>query len=86
MRCVIIDCTNITTREELYDAIAKHLKTPVWFGRNLDALHDVLDDMTAAEDVTIEWRNFANLKAKLGGYADALADMLADTRAAVIYN
>ncbi|MBQ8186097.1 MAG: barstar family protein [Clostridia bacterium] len=86
MRCVIIDCTNIDTREALYDAIAKHLKTPDYCGRNLDALHDVLDDMTAAEDVTIEWRSFANLKVKLGGYADALADMLADTRATVIYN
>ncbi len=86
MRCVIIDCTDITNREELYSAIAKHLKTPAWFGRNLDALHDVLDDMTAAENVTIEWRNFAALRAALGGYADALADMLADTRAAVVYN
>ena len=86
MRCVIIDCTDIDTREALYDAITHHLKTPVWFGRNLDALHDLLDDMTAAEDVTIEWLNFANLKIKLGGYADALADILADTRAAVIYN
>ena len=86
MRCVIIDCANIDTREALYDAIARHLKTPDYFGRNLDALHDVLDDMTAAEELTIEWRNFANLKIKLGGYADALTDMLADTRAAVIYN
>ena len=86
MRCVIIDCSNIDTREALYDAIARNLKTPAYCGRNLDALHDVLDDMTAAEDVTIEWRNFTNLKVKLGGYADALADMLADTRAAVIYN
>ena len=47
MRCVIIDCTDIDTREALYDALSNHLKTPVWFGRNLDALHDCLTDVGA---------------------------------------
>ena len=33
---------NITTLEHFYDQVTNHLKLADWFGRNLDALNDVL--------------------------------------------
>ena len=67
MRCVIIDCTNISTREALCDAIAKHLKTPVWFGRNLDALHDCLCTLSG----TLRLEHWAEAETALGKYGTA---------------
>lgn len=74
-----IDGGEIRNKEELYNAIAKQLPLPDWFGRNLDALHDTLTcDILPAEEVSAELVNMEKLRENLGGYADALVNMMND--------
>lgn len=76
---VILEGVKITSREELFTSIGAQLSLPAWFGRNLDALHDVLTcDVLPAKELTISVQDFAQLKENLGGYADALLNMLRD--------
>ena len=42
MNYKLIDLSSVTTKEELFDKIEDGLDLPVYFGRNLDALHDML--------------------------------------------
>ena len=39
-----IDLKNITSKEALHELLAKELSLPEHYGRNLDALHDVLTE------------------------------------------
>ncbi len=40
-----LEGARIETRPELHDAVAEALALPDWYGRNLDALADILDDV-----------------------------------------
>ena len=42
MKQVILDGSAITTRTQFHDAVAQQLQLPEWYGRNLDALYDLL--------------------------------------------
>ena len=42
MRYVILNGAAVKSRGELYDALERYMDLPDYFGRNLDALHDVL--------------------------------------------
>lgn len=75
MKRIIVNCKKVTSTAELYNLLEKKLKTPEYFGRNLDALHDVLTEM----QITLEIRSFAKLRESLGDYADTLAAMLRAT-------
>ena len=79
MRYVILNGETIGSRKELYDAFEAHLGLPAWFGRNLDALHDVLlhEDLGAGP-LTIEITNFDALRKNIGEYAVGLRHMLND--------
>ena len=44
-----LDCRS--GMDELHTQLAESLDFPCWYGRNLDALHDCLTDLT--EDLTI---------------------------------
>ncbi len=51
MEKVILDFTNMETVEQVHDHLAKQLDFPAYYGRNLDALHDLLTERT--EDTCI---------------------------------
>lgn len=79
MKYVILDGASIASRRELYDALESHMDLPGYFGRNLDALHDVLlHELLPAAPLTIEIENFDALRAGLGEYAVGLRHMLRD--------
>ena len=79
MRYVILDGADIANRRALYDALEAHLDLPVYFGRNLDALHDVLlHEILPAGPLTVEIGNYDALRANLGEYAVGLRHMLRD--------
>ena len=40
-----VNLSGITTREELHERLAEALDLPPWYGKNLDALHDMMDAM-----------------------------------------
>ena len=42
----VIDLKDVKTRSELYDRLEEVLPLPEYFGRNLDALYDVLSENT----------------------------------------
>ena len=75
MEYKFIDLSGVSSREELFDRIEDGLDLPVYFGKNLDALHDMLSH----SDIVLELCGIDELKEKLGGYAEALCEMLHDT-------
>ena len=46
MKNYVIDLTGIESKEDLHDSLFKGLESPEHYGRNLDALHDVLTSLT----------------------------------------
>ncbi len=43
---VLCDFARLQTAEAVYDHLEKELSFPAYFGRNLDALHDCLTDIS----------------------------------------
>lgn len=74
-----LDGEKITSKKELFEGIGEQLPLPAWFGKNLDALHDVLTcDILPRDALEVKITGAAALKENLGGYADALLGMLGD--------
>lgn len=61
---VTIACGGIRSREELHRVFAQALALPETYGRNLDALHDVLTDMTG----TLRLEDWEQAREALGRY------------------
>lgn len=45
MRTIRLDCRQMEDRERLHAYLAQTLEFPSWYGRNLDALFDLLCDL-----------------------------------------
>ncbi len=70
---------DISGKEELHDRLTQILDLPEYYGRNLDALYDVLTDRG---EQTILWvYPDEDADARLGGYLSALLDTLRDAAA-----
>ncbi|MEU4365776.1 barstar family protein [Micromonospora chersina] len=70
------------TRAGLYEALARAVPLPAWFGRNWDALADVLADRLDAGPLTLVVRDAADLladepPAQLGTLLDVLGGVAA---------
>lgn len=74
MRICILDGEMIRDKEALHDTLAETLDFPDWYGRNLDALHDCLTDIT--EETVIRIQNESTLAEHLGNYAAALKKVI----------
>ncbi len=79
MRKFHLNCESITTRPELHDKIAHKFDFPEWYGKNLDALHDCLLDISQNTLITVE--NYALLEEKLERYASAFKKVLENSSA-----
>ena len=49
MKQITIDCIGMTTPDEVHDRFAQALDFPDWYGRNLDALYDMLSTCSELE-------------------------------------
>lgn len=79
MRYVILNGAAVKSRGELYDALERYMDLPDYFGRNLDALHDVLlHEILPSGPLTFEIEGFDALRANIGEYAVGLRHMLRD--------
>ena len=65
-----IDLSEVTTKEALQDVLVKELPLPEYYGKNLDALHDVLTETSKEWNIIIY--NTGNVKKALGKYFEAL--------------
>lgn len=75
----VIDGEKITKKAELYDAVAQQIPLPGWFGKNLDALYDVITcDILPKDHAQAEIVNLNALRGNLGSYADSLVSMFSD--------
>lgn len=75
VKCCVL--RNIKTLSQVYDELARQLSLPVHFGRNLDALWDVLA-VDVAGPFEIEWEQSAQAQANLGVEYDKLISLFND--------
>ena len=70
MKELTIDFKILDNKEKLYDYISEEMDFPEWFGRNADALNDLL----SCEDVHITVKNSASA----GDWATPIIDLFTD--------
>ncbi|MCR4640451.1 MAG: barstar family protein [Lachnospiraceae bacterium] len=50
---IILDLEKVCTADEFYDLLDEKLELPAYFGRNLDALYDVLTEIREETELRI---------------------------------
>ena len=78
---IFLDGRFFTDKAAAHDHLAKRLELPTWYGRNLDALYDLLTGYVRPCHVVVIHR--AQLLAQLGGYGESLLETLRDAAEAV---
>jgi ribonuclease inhibitor len=63
---IVIDGNTISNEDEFHKILAKKLNFPDWYGRNLDALLDLITD--GYGELEIEWVNADISRKKLSRY------------------
>ena len=53
MREILIDGATVSSMEEIHHTLAESLSFPEWYGKNLDALHDCLSELSSETCITI---------------------------------
>lgn len=53
MKTITLDFSNITSMDEVYKVLKSNLCLPDYFGYNLDALYDVLTDISKETQIDI---------------------------------
>ena len=76
---VEVDLTDIRSREDFHDKMQEGLDCPPQYGRNLDALYDVLTDYSTPFEVN--FTNFADFAHELPGYSQAFKDLCTEAMA-----
>ncbi|WP_283673836.1 barstar family protein [Butyricicoccus sp. Marseille-Q5471] len=78
MRDLLLDAETLYTRDQLHDAFAGAFGFPAGYGRNLDALYDLL---TALPRTRLTLRHAEMLVINLGNYGDLTLRVLAGAAA-----
>ena len=53
MKELVLDLGNVCGADEFYDLLGQHIELPAYFGRNLDALYDVLTEQPETIKITL---------------------------------
>lgn len=69
-----LDGRAMCSRSEAHDHLKERLALPDYYGRNLDALYDLLTER--GEPTLIELCYFRDMESALGGYAKALVSVM----------
>lgn len=76
MKEIVIDCRGFVPRSDLHSALANALSFPEHYGRNLDALHDCLTDIST--ETRIRLLHWEDVEKSLGNYARAARRAILD--------
>ena len=76
MQIITLDGAQMTTIREAHLYIARQLRFPAYYGRNLDALYDCLTEY--CPDMILILRNADAMRNNLGEYADRLNQVFED--------
>lgn len=68
-----IDLRGVRSREQFHDRVAKVIPCPSCYGRNLDALYDVLTERCEAWELVFQ--NYGEYVRDMPGYAAALKEL-----------
>ena len=74
MKTILLDCRLMTGREEAHTYLARKLELPAYYGKNLDALSDCLEELLPCR-VLLERTDALQ---KLGPYGGALLSVFRD--------
>ena len=72
MKEITINCANVSSMAQMHDILARELNFPSWYGRNLDALHDMLTAISGETKLT--FLHFPALPFPAGGLLRVLRD------------
>lgn len=72
-----LNLSDIDSKEMLHDKLAEVLQFPEYYGRNLDALHDLLTDIH--EDTYLKLIGIDELRESIGSYADGFLSVVIDS-------
>lgn len=78
---IFLDGRFFTDKAAAHDHLAKRLELPTWYGRNLDALYDLLTGHVGSVHIVVIHKT--ELLAQLGGYGESLLETLRDAAEAV---
>lgn len=74
-RLVVLNGKRMDTREHAHNHLARRLRLPSWYGKNLDALCDCLGEINVPTVILL--RNALYMKQSLGDYGEKLISVLA---------
>ncbi len=73
-RRVTLSGNQMTTKESMHTYLARKLKLPAYYGRNLDALHDCLCEIAHPLRITVT--HTAAFLEKTGAYGETFLEVL----------
>lgn len=71
----IIDLTGVRSRKKLHNRIEEGLPVPEWYGRNLDALYDILTEPEYGGECQIRFTGCRDFKDSMPRYYAAMQQM-----------
>lgn len=77
MKEVILNTKSINSIEELHDHLKKAFDFPDYYGRNLDAVYDLLSG-DSEMPMKVKWIGFHDFKSKFESYAEELLEVFED--------
>lgn len=80
METLVLDGEKMLNRREAHDHLTERLALPDYYGRNLDALYDLLTEREGPTQIVIEHGN--TLLSWLGDYGQALIQTMLDAERA----
>ena len=75
-RRVTLSGNKMLTKEAMYTYLARKLKFPSYYGKNLDALHDCLGEISHPLHITVTFTD--RLTEELGDYGKTFLEVLKD--------
>ncbi len=76
-RRVTLSGNRMPTKEAMHTYLARKLKFPSYYGKNLDALHDCLCEISHPLHITVTFTN--RLTEALGDYGETFLEVLKDS-------